>query len=142
MHHHDSLAHPNLANGNELVVNDKDIQDIDGKQINDNSIFQLKDQGILMKDPKLIKGFSEALKKLTSCRSITFTDDEVPLGIFGPNERVHPSQCRPLVLKSGASIAFVSKLLFVVLVRSVPPRLDAVAFDFGEVGSDNGGSYS
>ncbi|KAF4967377.1 hypothetical protein FSARC_5056 [Fusarium sarcochroum] len=100
-------------------------------------MLHLREQDELMRNYTLLKRFSEGLQKLTQCGAIVFADEEPPRGFCGLAEGVDPSHYRGVMLKPGESIAFVSKVLHVVLDGPVRPHLEAIDFNIGEFSSRN-----
>ncbi|KAF4969909.1 hypothetical protein FSARC_2966 [Fusarium sarcochroum] len=116
---------------------DGDGSDTDGTCISQASALRLDGQNELMRDYAFLKCFHEALQKLTECKTIIFNDHGPPRGPCSPTKGVDPSHYRGLVLKSGDSIAFVSKSLNVVLNGPNLPHLEAVTFDIGQFSIKN-----
>ncbi|KAF4963546.1 hypothetical protein FSARC_8451 [Fusarium sarcochroum] len=108
-----------------------------GTWTSEDSLLRLKRQHELMKNYAFLKCFQEALQKLTRCKTIVFTDGKLPRDVCSPAEDVDPSRYHGLVLKSGDSIAFVSKSLDVVLNGPNLPHLEAITFDIGQFSIKN-----
>ncbi|KAF4973007.1 hypothetical protein FSARC_584 [Fusarium sarcochroum] len=109
--------------------NDRDTY---GTWTSEDSLFRLGGQDELMTDYAFHKCVREALQKLTECKTITFSDLGLPRGICSPEKGVDPSHYHGLMLKSGDSIAFVTKSLDVVLNGPNLPDLEAITFNIGQ----------
>ncbi|KAF4945225.1 hypothetical protein FSARC_14476 [Fusarium sarcochroum] len=133
MRHILSLDERRHFDDTEGVEDDADNdRDAYGTWASEDSLLRLNEQCELMRNYAFLKCFQEALQTLTICKTIVFTDGELPRDVCSPAEDVDPSHYHGLVLNSGDSIAFVTKSLDVVLNGPNLPHLEAITFDIGQ----------